>query len=289
MIHRTARLMLEAGAERVIVVTGYLSEWIADELSDLAVTLCHNPRYAITEMIDSIRLGLRSLPADCSRVILMPADVPMASPDTLKFLLDCQEPLVAPCYKGLLGHPILMDRSVFPVIQAYRGEGGLRAAIAAAGLHWLKLPVDDESVSLNAHTADEYSHLLKHNVRLGGGYEQFRLHLDAQVRAVDVSFNAAIAQFLELIAHTGSIQTACKCMQMSYSKGWRMIRHLENTLGYPVLRKTVGGAEGGGSKLTKKGKDFLLKYQAMEKEIQEQSQEIFKKYFNDDMSCNPKY
>lgn len=289
MIHRTARLMFEAGAKQVVVVTGYLADWISEEIQDLPVTLYHNSRYATTEMIDSIRMGIRCLPAECSRLLFMPADVPMANLDTLNFMLERTEPLIVPCFKGEVGHPVLISRDVFPAIQSWRGEGGLKAAVSNGGFSWFKLPVDDESVVLNTHTADEYALLLKHNVRQGGGCEHFRLHIDVQVKAVDISFNAAIAQFLDLISHTGSIQTACKCMQMSYSKGWRMIRHLENTLGYPVLRKTVGGAEGGGSKLTKKGKDFLVRYQAMEKEIQEQSQAIFKKHFNEELSCTPKY
>lgn len=289
MIRRTVRLMQQAGVEQVVVVTGYLADWIQEALKGLTVTVCHNPRFATTEMIDSIRMGIRSLPAACTRLLITPADVPMANVDTLHYLLDHPHPLIVPCHKGAPGHPVLVSREAFGAIQSFRGEGGLREAVESTGMKWFKLPVDDESVTMDAHTADEYSQLLRHNVRLGGGSEQFRLHVDAQLRAVDVVFDAYMAQFLDLIAQTGSIKTACKCMQMSYSKGWRLIHHLEETLGFPVLRKTVGGADGGGSKLTKKGKEFLSRYQLMEKELLDEAQRIFEKHFGYDIFCNPKY
>ena len=59
-----------------------------------------------------------------------------------------------------------------------------------------------------------------------------------------------MAQFLSLIDYTGSIQTACRQLHISYTKGWNLIKAAEGQMGFPVLETQSGGAKGGGSRLT---------------------------------------
>jgi molybdate transport repressor ModE-like protein len=68
-------------------------------------------------------------------------------------------------------------------------------------------------------------------------------------------------------------------MNMSYSKGWKIIKEAEKQLGYPLLITRSGGAEGGFSQLTPKTKDFLNRFLSMEKELNEKTEELFMKYF----------
>ena len=70
-------------------------------------------------------------------------------------------------------------------------------------------------------------------------------------------------------------------MHMSYSRGWRMINEIERQLGYPLLIRSQGGSNGGGSQLTPAGKQFLSAFQQMQEEIQRESQSIFSLYFPD--------
>ena len=72
---------------------------------------------------------------------------------------------------------------------------------------------------------------------------------------------------------------ACQCMHMSYSKGWSMINEVERQLGYPVLIRSQGGSNGGGSSLTEQGQNLLQAYQSMERDIRTYSQKAFEKYF----------
>ena len=88
-----------------------------------------------------------------------------------------------------------------------------------------------------------------------------------------------MAQFLSLIDHTGSMQTACRQMHMSYTKGWKILKAAERELGYPLLITQSGGAEGGSSQLTPKAKDFLDRFLKMEKELMEDAQRLYQKYF----------
>ena len=51
-------------------------------------------------------------------------------------------------------------------------------------------------------------------------------------------------------------------------------------LGYPLLITQSGGAEGGSSLLTPKAKDFLVRFLGMEKELREDAQKLYQKYFS---------
>ena len=58
-----------------------------------------------------------------------------------------------------------------------------------------------------------------------------------------------------------------------------MIKTLEQQLGYPLLERTQGGAFGGGSILTERGKVFLDKYIAYEKQVKSAAEDLFETYF----------
>ena len=82
----------------------------------------------------------------------------------------------------------------------------------------------------------------------------------------------------ELLARTdqmGSLSKAASSMHMSYSKAWNLVSNLESAIGFKILDKKAGGANGGSSSLTDEGKALIAKYDRLEKEIEEA---IFKIY-----------
>ena len=83
----------------------------------------------------------------------------------------------------------------------------------------------------------------------------------------DTFFGPGVAEFLILVDQSNSMQTACKEMEMSYSKGWKIIKKAENYLGYSLIESKSGGASGGFSHLTPEAKELLTRYQGMEKEL----------------------
>ena len=60
----------------------------------------------------------------------------------------------------------------------------------------------------------------------------------------------------------GSLKQACEQMQMSYSKGYRIIKAAEAELGFPILYREKRGPSGGGSVLTPEGEKFADCYQS---------------------------
>jgi molybdate transport system regulatory protein len=86
-------------------------------------------------------------------------------------------------------------------------------------------------------------------------------------------------RLLEAIHETGNVRQACENMQMSYSKGWKLLNSLEVCLTYPVTKRQQGGSGGGKARLTEAGINFLNKYRAFEADCQESVQKLFTNYY----------
>jgi molybdate transport system regulatory protein len=62
---------------------------------------------------------------------------------------------------------------------------------------------------------------------------------------------------LRRIASAGSISEAARAAGVSYKAAWQAVETLTNLAGTPLLEKIVGGAGGGGARLTQAGSDLL--------------------------------
>ena len=74
----------------------------------------------------------------------------------------------------------------------------------------------------------------------------FKLWIDQDGK----TFGDGPYELLTNVEKLGSLQKACVQMGMSYSKAWKLIRIIEQRLGFLVLDREVGGRFGGGSKIT---------------------------------------
>lgn len=93
------------------------------------------------------------------------------------------------------------------------------------------------------------------------------------------AFGPGIAALLEGIEQNGSLRQAALSMNMSYNKAWSVLRESERNLGFLLVSRTVGGAKGGGSSLTEKGRDFLASYRAFCDDADAQLDALVEKHF----------
>jgi molybdate transport system regulatory protein len=84
---------------------------------------------------------------------------------------------------------------------------------------------------------------------------------------------------LRRVEKMGSLHQAAKQMGMSYSKAWRLIRTLEERLGFTLLERKVGGLYGGGSRVTPQGKDLMNHYERFRRHVEKGLEKIYQKYF----------
>lgn len=277
-IKRLIITLKRAGAEPVVVITGKQGEEVEKHISKMRVICLRNEAYETAQMFDSVCMGLNYIEDLCDRVLIMPAKVPLLLAETISRLMESEAPLACPVYEGRRGHPVMVTREWIPKLLAYRGDYGLRSFLrepeAQAVLE--EIPVDDKGIIQAVETDEDCSTACWH--------QKLPLHSRATLylECDEVFFGPGIAQFLTLIDHTGSMQTACRQMHMSYSKGWKIMKTAERELGYPLLVTQSGGAEGGYSQLTPKTKDFLNRFLQMEQEMNAHAERLFEKYFGEE-------
>lgn len=84
---------------------------------------------------------------------------------------------------------------------------------------------------------------------------------------------------LNAIDRHGSINQAAREINISYRKAWGYIKAMEERLGIRLIERRAGGKNGGGAVLTAEAREFLEKYEALEKGIQELVDRRFRSVF----------
>ena len=85
----------------------------------------------------------------------------------------------------------------------------------------------------------------------------------ALLQALGHSLTDRRLQVLRALGACGSISQAAREVGVSYKAAWQAIDTLSNLAGVPVVEKSVGGAGGGGAKLTAAGQELLRAAEAM--------------------------
>lgn len=73
---------------------------------------------------------------------------------------------------------------------------------------------------------------------------------------------------LEAIAQYGSISQAARKVPMSYKAAWDAVDAMNNLAEHPLVARTTGGRQGGGTQLTDYGRRVIAMYRAVEQEYQ---------------------
>lgn len=72
------------------------------------------------------------------------------------------------------------------------------------------------------------------------------------------------AALLAAIEETGSISAAARKLAMSYRRAWLLTEAMNQGFREPLVETAIGGARGGGARLTPLGQEVLARYRAME-------------------------
>ena len=92
-------------------------------------------------------------------------------------------------------------------------------------------------------------------------------------------FGEGPARLLRGVDETGSLRAAAMSMDMAYTKALKLVRNAENALGYLLLKRSVGGKDGGGSSLTDEGKEWLQRYEAYRDACKQANSRLYLEFF----------
>ena len=275
---RIVATLHQAGVTKIAVVTGYNAPQLEHHLANLGLIFLRNEAYATTQMFDSAKIGLAYMKDKCDRILFTPVDVPLFTAMTVTELIESDAALCCPVCEGKTGHPLLIASALVDAILADSGEGGLQGAIARCGAEMRRIEVEDPGVLHDADTPADYKALLElHNEQL------IRPEIAISLSREKPFFDEKTAMLLALVDETSSVRSACQRMQISYSTGWNIIRALESQLHFPLLERSQGGACGGKSRLTEKGRRLLDCYERFSKELRQHAAALFEEYFRDEL------
>lgn len=132
LVVRQAKRLLESEPACVVVVTGAEQELVADRLSDLPVTLVHNPDWA-RGMGSSLACGIRAMPERVRAALVLLCDQWRVTSADLGRLTDAwaDDPssAVIADYGGDTGPPAILPRSLFERLSRLHGDTGAKRVL----------------------------------------------------------------------------------------------------------------------------------------------------------------
>ena len=108
---------------------------------------------------------------------------------------------------------------------------------------------------------------------------EFSVRVKLTLHAGERFFGPGICELLEKIDEYGSIQSAAKQMEMSYTKAWKILNRAEKAMSCRLIRRLNGGTGGGSSVLTDQGRAAVKAFRTMERKLQEESERLYEEYW----------
>ncbi len=276
MAQRIVSTLRQAGVSKIVVITGHNALAVERHLAKNNLVFLRNEDYENSHMFDSAKIGFEYLQDKCDRIFFTPVDIPLFKANTVTALMESGAELAYPVCSGQSGHPIMLSSALAGEILAGSGEGGLDGVLERCGVKAEEIPVDDLGVLMDADNEDDIDSLLESHNR-----QMVRPVVNVRISKEKVFLDEQIAMLLRLVDETSSVRTACQQMQMSYSRGWGIIKTIESQLSNDVLIRSQGGAGGGRSVLTDYGRNLLMRYDSFSQELREAAEALFEENFSD--------
>ena len=155
LIQHQCDLLLHAGCDPVVVVTGHDGEAVARAVPDGCLVV-HNAQWE-SGRSSSLELGAKTIDPDVEAVVVVAVDQPLSA-DVIGTLLGAgQHPLTIPRDpQGQTGHPVLLGAHVWPQLCAATVHPqGLRSIVAPLRPSAREVDVN-APVKWDLNTAEQY-------------------------------------------------------------------------------------------------------------------------------------
>ncbi len=171
VIEQVVSTLIEAGAAEVVVVTGAEEAKIRAALARVggegtaqtALKFVQNPEFANSEMLVSLKVGMRALDAACDGLLMALGDQPTINTEAVRAVMETyargEATLVVPSYQMRRGHPWLVDRSHWAFLRDMPADQTLRDFLDAHKELIEYVVVDAPEVLEDLDTPDDYRRL----------------------------------------------------------------------------------------------------------------------------------
>jgi molybdenum cofactor cytidylyltransferase len=157
--HIIEQLVL-AHVDPICVVTGHQAKEVAACAARAGAESVFNVDYASGEMLSSLKMGLKAMPANVSAVLVVLGDQPRIQPKTVTQVMSAYAEgageIIAPSFQMRRGHPILIDRRYWAEILALPDGAAPRDVINAHAENTFYVNVDNDSILADVDTPQDY-------------------------------------------------------------------------------------------------------------------------------------
>ena len=175
-LSRIVRTFHQAGVARIVVVLGHDAAALIERLgpAGLQAEGVVNAGYDAGQL-SSLLTGLDAIESradapEIEGVLLMLVDAPLVSEETVRAVVGryraTRAPIVRPVRGEEHGHPVLIDRSLFPLLRTADPAEGAKPIVRAHVSREGDVLVDDEGAFLDVDTIEEYERVFRRKLRV---------------------------------------------------------------------------------------------------------------------------
>ena len=227
-----------------------------------------------TGFFQGLQQGLSFMRGKFDRVFVVPGDVPLFLPATLRIMLQSSASLVVPETRYVNGYPLLLDNQAMEFLLAQPDYVTAETAVRQGALILESVRVEDSGILLrNTDMTHRKLLIQNHNRQLSRPIVEVTLYNGGPL------YDPRLSMLLHLVEDTHSVRDACSLMQISYSAAWNMLNRVEDELGFPLITRNRGGASGSGSGLTSDGKLLMDAYDQFSEQLNREAQALYCDFF----------
>ena len=232
-----------------------------------------------TGFFRGLQEGLSFMRGKFDRVFVVPGDIPLFLPSTLRAMLKSTASMVVPETRHVNGYPLLLDTRAMEFLLSQPDFAAAEREVRQGALALESVHVEDVGILLRGEDMSSKKELIEqHSVQLS------RPVMDVAIHRSTLLYDPRLSTLLHLVEYTRSVQDACSLMQLSYSTAWHMLNHVEDELGFPLVMRNRGGASGTGTVLTEKGKRLMDAYDQFAERMKKEADLLYSDFFGDSMN-----
>lgn len=228
-----------------------------------------------TGFFQGMQKGLSFLRGKYDRVFVVPGDIPLFLPSTLKALLQSSAPLAVPENKHVNGYPLLLDGQAVDFLLSQPDYAAAEKAVRQGRIRTESVVVEDSGILLRGSDMTHRKLLIRnHNSQLARPVTEVTLCTGSPL------YDTRLSMLLHLVEQTRSVREACSLMQISYSTAWNLLNRVEDELGFPLVVRIRGGSAGSGSVLTEKGRHLMDAYDRFSDHLNREANLLYNDIFD---------
>lgn len=158
---QTAR---QSRLDEICVVLGFEADRIRDSLDLTDIHLIKNSDWNKGQSF-SVAAGLKVLPPEIDGALFLLGDQPLVTIRTINSLVSTFQTtghwIVAPCYKGQQGNPVLVAAPLFHRLTYPAGDAGARVLFGEFRHRMHRLAVDDPGILRDVDTPEDYAAIVR--------------------------------------------------------------------------------------------------------------------------------